>query len=88
MAAFVRAHPNRIYLSDSPWNGRQRYALYGDRDGRFTREERDAQIGAEGKLTDDQEERWRAYLISREIVREAVRKRPGPPSGASRSPVL
>jgi hypothetical protein len=67
-AEFIQANPDRIYFNDALWNGLQRYALTGDHDSRFTREERDAQTETERKLQDDQEERWRAYLILRGVV--------------------
>jgi len=71
LAAFIRAHPDGIYFNDTLWGRLQRYALYGDIDSRFTREEHQAQIDAERKLRDDQEERWRAYLILRGVVQDA-----------------
>ncbi len=71
MAEFIHANPDRIYFNDSLWNGLQRYALYGENDGGFTGEEHQAQIDTERKLRDDQEERWRAYLILRDVVQDA-----------------
>jgi hypothetical protein len=44
------------------------YAFQASSDGRLTRAERLELMGIERKLKDDQEERWRAYLILREIV--------------------
>ncbi|HEY4365450.1 MAG TPA: hypothetical protein VGN17_31100 [Bryobacteraceae bacterium] len=71
VAAFFRSHPDGIFFNDNLWQGLQRYALYGDKDSHFTREEREAQITAERKLKDDQEERWRAYQILRGVVQDA-----------------
>lgn len=70
-AAFVAAHPDGIYFNDSLWHGLQRYAMQGSTEYRLTKTEREAQIAAERKLKDDQEERWRAYLILRDVVRQA-----------------
>jgi hypothetical protein len=40
-------------------------------DTRLTRAEREALIAGKRKLLDDQEERWRVYLILRQIVQDA-----------------
>jgi hypothetical protein len=69
MAAFLAANPERIYFNDSVWQGLQRYALIAATDTRLNRRERQAQIAAERKLRNDQEERWRAYNLLREVVR-------------------
>ena len=37
-------------------------------DSRLTRAERDTLMQMERKLRDDQEERWRAYLILRDVI--------------------
>jgi tetratricopeptide (TPR) repeat protein len=71
MAKFIADNPNRIYFNDALWGGLQRYALAGSGDSRLTREERRTLLDNERKLKDDQEERWRAYLILREVVRDA-----------------
>jgi tetratricopeptide (TPR) repeat protein len=71
VAAFIRSHPDGIYFNDNLWQGLQRYALYGDKDSHFTREERQSQIDAERKLKDDQEERWRAYQMLRGVVQDS-----------------
>ena len=71
MAEFLVAHPDGIYFNDALWHGFQRYAFVTSRDSRLTRAERQALIEAERKLKDDQEERWRAYLILRHVVRDA-----------------
>jgi tetratricopeptide (TPR) repeat protein len=71
LAEFISAHPNGIYYNDTAWLGFQRYALIGSTDSRFTRSERQKQMDLERKLKDEQEERWRAYLILRDVVRDA-----------------
>ncbi len=73
LADFIRSHPDQIYFNDTLWGGVQRYALYAGTDDRFTGAERTAQIEAERKLKDDQEERWRAYLILRDVIRDTGR---------------
>ena len=67
LAEFISAHPDGIYFNDILWSGLQRYALFAARDGRFNREELEAAVATERKLKDEQEERWRAYLLLREI---------------------
>jgi hypothetical protein len=49
----------------------QRYALNASSDSRLTRAERQTLTDGERKLKDDQEERWRAYLILRDVVRDS-----------------
>ncbi len=71
LAEFISANPDRVYFNDALWRGFQRYALFASNDSRLTREERQTLIEKERKLKDDQEERWRAYLILRDVVREA-----------------
>jgi hypothetical protein len=69
VADFLQANANRIYFNDALWSGLQRYALERDcSDTRITRKEREEQLARERQLKDDQEERWRAYLILRKIV--------------------
>ena len=70
MATLIAENPDRIYFNDTLWGGYQRYALVGSGDSRLTREERRTLMENERKLKDDQEERWRAYLILREVVRD------------------
>ncbi|MBI4873162.1 MAG: hypothetical protein HY822_00870 [Acidobacteria bacterium] len=71
LAEFLSANPERLYFNDALWRGLQRYAFIAANDGRLTRDERRRLMAAERKLKDDQEERWQAYLILREVVREA-----------------
>jgi hypothetical protein len=72
VADFLRANPERLYFNDALWLGLQRYPLERDAgDTRPTRAEREAQLALQRKLKDDQDERWRAYLILRRIVRDA-----------------
>jgi hypothetical protein len=70
LAEFLSANTDRIYFNDSLWYGLQRYALQGGADVRLTKPERERRVGQERKLKDGQEERWRAYLLLREVVRE------------------
>jgi len=71
LAKFLSANPERIYFNDALWQGVQRYAMTGSTESRLTGEERKALISRERKLKDDQEERWRAYLILRDVVRDS-----------------
>jgi len=71
LAKFLSANPERIYFNDALWQGVQRYAMTGSTESRLTGEERKALISRERKLRDDQEERWRAYLILRDVVRDS-----------------
>lgn len=73
MAEYISANPNRIYFNDELWSGLQRYALFAAKDGRLTRNERRRLMWVERKLKDDQEERWRAYLMLREVVQQSGR---------------
>lgn len=67
-AAFLNEHSERVYFNDRLWNGFQSYVMLADADYRFTKEERERQRAAERKFKDDQEERWRAHLILRDVV--------------------
>jgi hypothetical protein len=71
LAEFLSANPERLYFNDEIWRGYQRYAFQASSDSRLTRAERQALMGIERELKDDQEERWRAYLILRDIVQGA-----------------
>lgn len=71
LAEYLSANPDRIYFDDALWQRFQGYALTASTDSRFTGEERKALISSERKLRDDQEERWRAYLILREVVHDS-----------------
>ncbi len=68
LAEYISSNPNRLYFNDTLWGGMQRYALQARTEYRMTRVEREAQLKNERALQDDQEERWRAYLILREVV--------------------
>ena len=72
LADFIGAHSNGIYFNDALWGGYQRYALNAAQDSRLTQSEREKLMGEERKLKDDQEERWRAYVILGDIARDAV----------------
>jgi len=67
-AEYLSANPNRIYYNDALWYGMQRYALTASTDSRLTREERDKLIAKERALQDDQDERWRAYVLLKSVV--------------------
>jgi hypothetical protein len=71
LAGFIAANPERIYFNDALWHGMQRYALKSANDSRLTRTERTKLIDGERELKDNQDERWRAYLILRDVVRDA-----------------
>jgi len=62
-AQFLSDNSERVFFNDRRWDQLQSYFFYGAKDTRFTALER--------KLKDDQEERWRAYLILREVVTKA-----------------
>jgi hypothetical protein len=71
LAEYIARNENGIYFNDSLWAGLQRYALTADNDGRFTREEHATAVQQERQLKDEQEERWRAYLILHDVVRDS-----------------
>ena len=71
LADFLASNPARIYFNDTLWYGLQRYALDAAHDSRLTRDERQALVAGERKLKDEQEERWRAYMILRDVIPEA-----------------
>lgn len=71
LAEFLSANPDRIYFNDALWHGLQGYAFGASKDDRLTRVERQVLIDDERKLKDDQDERWRAYLMLHEVVRGA-----------------
>jgi hypothetical protein len=77
LAEFISANPDRLYFNDQLWSGFQRYALTASSDSRLTREERRPLRDNERKLKDDQEERWRAYLILRGVVKDSGRSDTG-----------
>jgi hypothetical protein len=71
LAEFLSQNENGIYFNDELWSGLQRYALTGSVDSRLTGAERQRITAGERRLQDDQEEYWRAYLILRDVVRDA-----------------
>jgi len=73
VAEYLSANPERIYFNDRLWGQFQRYALYAEEEWRLSKVEREMQVSLERKLKDDQEERWRAYLILRDVVKESGR---------------
>ncbi|MBL8234751.1 MAG: hypothetical protein JNL98_40000, partial [Bryobacterales bacterium] len=68
MAQFLEGNSERIYFNDMLWTGLQRYAFGAEEDPHFTRDERELAIENERRLQDEQEERWRAYHLLKEIV--------------------
>jgi hypothetical protein len=68
LAEFLTQHENGIYYNDAMWGGLQRYALIAEDDSRLTRKERDRMALGERKLKDEQNERWQAYLILRDVA--------------------
>ncbi len=73
MAEYLSDNPDRIYFNDALWYGFQRYALTASNDSRLTREEREKLTAKERELQDDQDERWRVYLILKSVVDEEGR---------------
>jgi hypothetical protein len=71
LAEYIAANPDRIYFNDALWQGLQRYALTASTDSRLTAKEHKALASSERRLKNDQEERWRAYLILREVVHDS-----------------
>jgi tetratricopeptide (TPR) repeat protein len=71
LAEFIIAHPDGIYFNDSLWSRLQRYVFTAETEYRLTRQERQALLDNERRLKDEQDERWRAYLILRRIVDES-----------------
>ena len=67
----LSANPERIYFNDALWQRIQGYALTASTDSRLTGAERKSLMSSERKLKDDQEERWRAYLILRDVVQDS-----------------
>jgi hypothetical protein len=71
LAEFIGNNEDKIYFNDRLWSGFQAYALTGSDDSRLTGDEHQRITTGERKLRDDQEEYWRAYLILRDVVRDA-----------------
>ncbi len=71
VAEFLSRHPEAIYFNDLLWHGYQTYAMTGSTDSRLTRAERQSTMSHERQLKDQQEERWRAYQILREVTRDS-----------------
>src|SRR5262249_53282307 len=68
LANFINDNAIGIFFNDALWHGFQRSALIASNDFRLTRAEREAMIGKERDLRDQQEEHWRAFLILQEVV--------------------
>jgi tetratricopeptide (TPR) repeat protein len=71
LAELIGSNPNGVYFNDTLWHGLQRYALFAANESRLTREERQILLANERRLKDEQEERWRAYLILRDVVQDS-----------------
>jgi hypothetical protein len=76
-AEFISANPDRIYFNDALWRGFQRDAFQASIDVRLTKAEREALLASERKVRDEQEERWRAYLILRDVAKETGKTKLG-----------
>lgn len=70
---YLAANAERLYFNDAVWSGLQRYALFAEQASGVTKAERQRLIAAERRLKDEQEERWQAYLLLRDLIREAGR---------------
>ena len=77
LAEFISANPDRLYFNDQLWSGYQRYALTASSDSRLTKQERQSLMDDERRMKDDQEERWRAYLILRNVVKDSGKSETG-----------
>jgi len=67
-ADILARNPERVYFNDTLWHQFQNHALTVESDVRLTKAERDSFVSGERNLRDQQEERWRAYLILNGIV--------------------
>jgi len=76
-AEFISANPDRIYFNDALWRGYQTYAFQASTDVRLTKAERETLLASERKVKDEQEERWRAYLILRDVAKDAPKTKLG-----------
>lgn len=70
LAQFLDQNQERIYFNDRLWGYLQRYVFLAATDSRLSAEERTRQIALERELKDQQEERWRAYQLLREVITE------------------
>lgn len=71
LAQYIAGNEDRLYFNDQLWHGVQRYALYADSDSRLDQAQHQAAVDGERLLKDSQEERWRAYLILKDVVHDA-----------------
>jgi tetratricopeptide (TPR) repeat protein len=71
LAVYLTENDERIYFNDRLWNMFQTYAIVGEDEAGFTKDERERQLALERKLRDDQEERWHAWQLFRQVVQEA-----------------
>ncbi|MEZ5400360.1 MAG: hypothetical protein R2729_11880 [Bryobacteraceae bacterium] len=72
-AEYVSRNQERLYFNAMLWMMDQRYAFTSAEDWRLLRSERERLVRVERRLKDEQEERWRAYTMLREIAREQGR---------------
>ena len=70
LAELITQHQEGIYFNDRIW-GMQSHVFVAQTDVRVTRAERETLIVNERKLKDEQEERWQAFLILKDIVRDS-----------------
>lgn len=70
-AVYLSQNDERIYFNDRLWNYYQTYGLVGEQETGFTKAEREKQLALERQLRDEQEERWRAWQLFRQVVDEA-----------------
>jgi hypothetical protein len=71
LAEFLAENQERVYFNNVLWRGFQGHAFQSSTDSRLTGAEREQRTAGERKLKDEQEERWRAYLILRDVVRDS-----------------
>lgn len=70
LAVYLTENDERIYFNDRIWNMLQTHAIVGESEVAFTKAERERQLALERKLRDDQEERWHAWQLFRQVVNE------------------
>lgn len=71
LAGFLIANTEKIYFNDRVWYMFQSDALVADKEYRLNAAERNLLLEQERELRDSQEERWRGYLILREVIAES-----------------
>lgn len=71
LAEYIAHNQERLYFNGTLWAMMQTYALRPEEERRATWAERQRLLSEARQLKDSQEERWRAYLILKEIVNQA-----------------